>query len=344
MIRHKKIIAVIFTLLSLLLLSSCSKKEGDPSFYIDENGNVIVEYANGKQQTIGNVKPGDSEKPKSITNAELNASGELILTFSDGTTLNLGAVKDPSPRGTDGTGDDRPAPGTVTITGAQIVNGSLVLTFSNGHSVTVGKLETTEGKKIQSISLSDGVWRIRYSDGSFYPPEPSSSDVTTEQPTEVLYRQTGRAESKESQYLTLWADWEAVTYDGKTATVTVKVGLTSYAIEVGKRAGDYAGTVTVNGETRHFDTPAISHMTDKQKSFRFVEYTFQISLDQDSAADLNIQVTWPFNGTYHGKEIGTLKAADSVAFPGGSSGSEVLPESGSGAPRSASDESVPSAE
>ena len=167
MIKQIKFMVLLtLSILLLLLMTACGQARRNPVFSIDENGNLIVEYENGDMQILGNVKgeENNEDEEKSITNAELNADGELILTFSDGSTVNLGNIKQEQ---TDETGDTETE--DIRITGAEIVDGHLVLTFSNHFHVTVGKVSGSDGRKIESITITDGIWYIKYADGSEEP-------------------------------------------------------------------------------------------------------------------------------------------------------------------------------
>ena len=301
MIKQIKFMVLLtLSILLLLLMTACGQARRNPVFSIDENGNLIVEYENGDMQILGNVKgeENNEDEEKSITNAELNADGELILTFSDGSTVNLGNIKQEQP---DETGDTETE--DIRITGAEIVDGHLVLTFSNHFHVTVGKVSGSDGRKIESITITDGIWYIKYADGSEEPV------------TEPVFQESGSISSTIAKNLTLRADWEAVSYDWKTAEVTVNVDLTCWSISVGAREGEYAGTVTLNGETKTFSTPAIKHTLNEQKKFRFASFTFEIELNADSPTELELEVSWPFNGTYANQKIGTLKAAGIISLP-----------------------------
>ena len=293
----------ILAALLLLLLSACGQSPRNPVFSIDEEGNLIVEYENGDMQILGNIKDQESgeEEEKSITNAELNINGELILTFSDGSTVNLGNIRQEETGETGESGGTEPE--DIRITGAEIVDGHLILTFSNHFHVTVGKVSGSDDRNIESITIIDGTWYIKYTDGSA---EPVS---------EPVFQESGSISSTVSKNLTLRADWEAVSYDWESAEVTVNVDLICWSISVGAREDEYAGTVTLNGESRSFSTPAINHLLNEQKKYRFASFTFEIDLNADQPTELELEVSWPFNGTYAGQRVGTLKAAGTISLP-----------------------------
>lgn len=145
---------------------------------------------------------------------------------------------------------------------------------------------------------------------------PSDADKVTAAPMEI-FRESGSAVSNASKTLMLQADWEAVSYDGKTAEVTVRVHLICWEIEVGKREGQFAGSVTVNGQAEPFATPSLKHTVKEQKSFWFAEKSFTVPLNENAPTELSVAATWPFNGIYSGQSIGVLRAYTVVMLPSG---------------------------
>lgn len=80
----------------------------------------------------------DGKDGASVIKSEINDSGELILTLSDGKVLNAGVV-----RGGDGVG----------VTNAEIIDGQLVFTLSNGKTLNVG--EVSGGTGGSGVGMSD---------------------------------------------------------------------------------------------------------------------------------------------------------------------------------------------
>ena len=80
-----------------------------------------------------------------VVKSEINDNGELILTLSDGKTLNAGVA-----RGGKGKDGENGIDG-VGVTKAELINGELVITLSDGSEKNVGKVTGATGKDGVSI-------------------------------------------------------------------------------------------------------------------------------------------------------------------------------------------------
>ncbi|MCH5198164.1 MAG: hypothetical protein J1E34_04575, partial [Oscillospiraceae bacterium] len=141
---------------------------------INKNGELVLTYSNGQTYTLGSVigaagkdgvdgidgvngvdgKDGvngsdgrdgaDGKDGISITNAVVGDNGELVLTYSNGTTANLGAVvgKD----GQDGIDGSNGVDGISVINAEITSDGELVLTYSNGQRSNLGNVIGANGK------------------------------------------------------------------------------------------------------------------------------------------------------------------------------------------------------
>jgi hypothetical protein len=87
----------------------------------------------------------DGQDGVSVIKSEINANGELILTLSNGNTLNAGVVKgeqgEPGKDGANG----------VSVTDAMLIGGKLVITLSNGTTKNLGSVIGTAGQDGVSI-------------------------------------------------------------------------------------------------------------------------------------------------------------------------------------------------
>lgn len=85
---------------------------------------------------LGNIKGADGI---GITKSEINSSGELVLTYSDGTTVNLGKVKgEDGQDGADGRGIQN-----VSIS----IDGELIVTYTDSTVVNLGNIKGEKGEK-----------------------------------------------------------------------------------------------------------------------------------------------------------------------------------------------------
>lgn len=91
----------------------------------------------------------------SLTKAEVDINGELVLTLSNGTTMNVGKVT--GERGESGTNgiDGTNGVDGVSVTGAVInEDGELVVTLSNGESINAGSVKGDTGVSIVKVEIN----------------------------------------------------------------------------------------------------------------------------------------------------------------------------------------------
>ena len=125
-------------------------------------GEQGVQGPQGEAGAVGKdgVDGKDGKDGVSITNAQINANGELVLVFSNNNTVNLGKVVGSKgdkgdtgaqgPQGEAGADGEDGADGKdgVSITGAFInEKGELVITFSEGNPVNLGSVIGAKGDK-----------------------------------------------------------------------------------------------------------------------------------------------------------------------------------------------------
>ncbi len=88
----------------------------------------------------------DGKDGVGVIKSEINANGELILTLSNGNTLNAGVVKgEPGEDGSDGR-DGVDGVDGIGVTNVQIVAGELVITLSDGTEKNLGKVVGDDGQ------------------------------------------------------------------------------------------------------------------------------------------------------------------------------------------------------
>ena len=163
---------------------------GITSTTINAAGELTITYSDGNSVNLGKVAGIDGENGTdgkdgingtngidgrdgiSVTKTEINANGELIISYSNGTTENVGKVvgtdgKD-GVNGVDGKDGINGTNGTdgedgVGITKAEIVNGELILYFSNNTSINLGNIKGADGK--DGINGTDGKDGVNGTDG-----------------------------------------------------------------------------------------------------------------------------------------------------------------------------------
>lgn len=110
----------------------------------------VCTAVNGAIYTWKSLK--DGRDGVSVTKSEINANGELVLTLSDGVTLNAGVVKgEKGENGADGKAGANGNDG-VGISKVEInTDNELVVTYTDGHSVNLGKVVGDDGVGISKV-------------------------------------------------------------------------------------------------------------------------------------------------------------------------------------------------
>jgi hypothetical protein len=97
---------------------------------------------------------------RGITATLLDQNGRLVLTYSDGTTQDVGQVV--------GKAGEQGAQGQagVGIVSSTVSGGHLVLTFTDGQVVDVGRIVGDPGRGVASTAIVDGHLIVSYDDGT----------------------------------------------------------------------------------------------------------------------------------------------------------------------------------
>ncbi len=113
----------------------------------------VCTAVNGAIYTWKSLK--DGKDGLSVVKAEINGNGELIITLSDGNTLNAGVVKGSKGEdGIDGVDGENGADG-ISITNTQINDdGELVVSFSNGTDRNVGVVVGEDGVSVVNAEIN----------------------------------------------------------------------------------------------------------------------------------------------------------------------------------------------
>lgn len=153
-------------------------KDGADGVGIDDisvtsDGELTMRLSGGTTLNLGKIIPlGEGER--GITGASLNDRGELVLTFSDLSSINLGTVKGQDGKdGAPGVAGPTGATGKDGAAGTGIADvtisdtGALTVTLDNGTAINLGNIKGDDGIGIQSMSInSDGELVIAYDDGN----------------------------------------------------------------------------------------------------------------------------------------------------------------------------------
>ena len=126
---------------------------------IDSDGNLILYLSTGEPINCGKVvgsngqdgtpgepgQPGQPGEPgRGVHQVEINANGQLVITYTDGTSSTLDKVV--GENGQDGT----------SIIAAQINSqGHLILTFNDEHTLDCGNVMGTDGVGIRDIAFNE---------------------------------------------------------------------------------------------------------------------------------------------------------------------------------------------
>jgi hypothetical protein len=117
---------------------------------------------------------------------------------------------------------------------------------------------------------------------------------------------SGSFRSDTGTVLNLTADWTAVSSGDGNVTVTVTLSVESYSLQCSEI---YQGaTVTIGGESRSFDTPAVAY--DGSAGLASTPLgSVSVTLPADGGT-LSVPITaaWKFGGTYSGTDLPVITA------------------------------------
>ena len=123
--------------------AACGEENEDPQPQVWTMETVYAEaqelgYTGTLEEFIATVSGKDGQDGVGISNVELNDAGDLIISFTDGSEINLGSVVGTSgANGQDG----------VSIVGASVnADGNLILSLSDGSSIDCGRVVGANGQ------------------------------------------------------------------------------------------------------------------------------------------------------------------------------------------------------
>ncbi len=113
---------------------------------------------------------------------------------------------------------------------------------------------------------------------------------------------TGQFVSAQSEHIRLIIDYALEWQEDNDYLLTLDVGLSYYELWCSERSA--GGIITVDGVSRTFASPAIAHDAHEKAYTPFFTQTYNCN----GNALASVDVSWAFNGTYGGVQIGTLSA------------------------------------
>lgn len=113
---------------------------------------------------------------------------------------------------------------------------------------------------------------------------------------------TGQLVSAQSPYIKLVVNYSLACQGEGEYLLGLDVGLSCYELFCSEKPS--GGTITVDGVSRTFASPAVAHGEHKETYIPFFTQTYNCTGNFTASID----VTWAFNGTYGSAEIGTLNA------------------------------------
>ena len=134
---------------------------------------------------------------------------------------------------------------------------------------------------------------------------PTETPVPTVQPTAVpSYAESGEFRSDSGTYLNLLVKWNLT--DGETPTLKLDVYVTSYALVTGESSSSVV--VNVGGNISYVPTKSLNLTNTSLEE----TYLGSSSVEVTPGTDVPVNVTWNFNGTYSGKDVAAITAADTI--------------------------------
>ena len=134
---------------------------------------------------------------------------------------------------------------------------------------------------------------------------PTETPVPTIAPTAVPnYAKSGEIRSDSGTYLNLLVKWNLT--DGETATLKLDVYVTSYALVTGESSSSVV--VNVGGNISYVPTKSLNLTNTSLEE----TYLGSSSVEVTPGTDVPVNVTWNFNGTYSGKDVAAITAADTI--------------------------------
>ena len=108
-------------------------------------------------------------------------------------------------------------------------------------------------------------------------------------------------------------NWSVSSANDRELTLQLDLVLYSYTLSV----GPHNGVVNVNGTDYSFTSPGISYKSEQyMNAAPMTSMTLTVPAELGETVSIPVSVSWDFYGTYGGKDIGRITAAETITVQG----------------------------
>ena len=146
---------------------------------------------------------------------------------------------------------------------------------------------------------------------------PSAQPTSTPEPTPVgstrTISESGSFSSNTGTKLNMQVNWSVTSANDKELTLQLDLVLYSYTLSV----GPHNGVVSVNGADYSFTSPGVSYKSEQyMNAAPLTSITVTVPAELGEAVSIPVEASWDFYGTYGGKDISRITAADTITIQG----------------------------
>ena len=154
-------------------------------------------------------------------------------------------------------------------------------------------------------------------------PSPQPTVLPTAQPTSApeptpaastrTVSESGSFSSNTGTKLNMQVNWSVSSANDRELTLQLDLVLYSYTLSV----GPHNGVVNVNGTDYSFTSPGISYKSEQyMNAAPMTSMPLTVPAKLGETVSIPVSVSWDFYGTYGGKDIGRITAADTITVQG----------------------------
>lgn len=148
-------------------------------------------------------------------------------------------------------------------------------------------------------------------------PTPTPKPTPTPEPTPPgstrTVNESGSFSSNTGTKLNMQVNWSVTSANDSELTLQLDLVLYSYTLSV----GPHNGVVNVNGTDYSFTSPGISYKSEKyMNAAPMTSLTVTVPAQLGETVSIPVDVSWDFYGTYGGKDIGRITAAETITIQG----------------------------